>query len=65
MIKISLLCLLIVSAASFQIVPNAVYTIFVGYYPDANLGGQLIFIRGDSCNLTWNKGVPLNKTAKN
>ena len=58
-------CLLITISLSFIITPNAVYTTFVGYYPDENLSGQKIYIRGDGCNLTWTKGVPLNKTGAN
>ncbi len=65
MLKISLLILLVFAAGCFKVAPNAVYTIFASYYPDANLAGQTIYIRGDGCNLTWTKGVPLNRTAAN
>lgn len=65
MLEISLVILLVLGTQQFTMVPNAVYTIFTGYYPDANLGGQLIYIRGDGCNLTWSKGVPLNHTGAN
>lgn len=27
--------------------------------------GSIIYLRGDNCNLTWTKGVPLKKTAAN
>jgi hypothetical protein len=57
--------LLLAAGIAFQIAPNAVFTTFVGYYPDANLGGQKIYIRGDNCNLTWTKGMVLNKTGTN
>jgi hypothetical protein len=63
--KILISSLLIVLSFSYTISPNAVYTTFIGYYPDENLAGQKIFIRGDGCNLTWTKGVALNKTGVN
>jgi len=63
--KLLIGCLLLTLSFSFTISPNAVYTTFVGYYPDENLAGQKIFIRGDGCNLTWAKGVVLNKTGVN
>lgn len=65
MLKISLVILLVLGTWQFTMAPNAVYTIFASYYPDTNLGGHLIYIRGDGCNLTWSKGVPLNRTAAN
>jgi hypothetical protein len=65
MLKISLGLLLVLVASCFKVAPNAVYTVFASYYPDGNLGGQTIYMRGDGCNLTWTKGVPLNRTAPN
>jgi len=61
-----ILVLFILSTAlSFLIQNGAVYTTFTVYYPDSNLNGQKIYLRGDNCNLTWNKGVLLNRTATN
>lgn len=65
MIKIYLCALLLVSVMNYQIAVNAVFTTFTGYYPDSALAGQKIYIRGDNCNLTWTKGVELNRTAAN
>ncbi len=42
---------------------NAVYTVFTALYPQSNLtASSQIFLRGDNCNLNWNKGVSLKKT---
>lgn len=59
--------LLICIASSLQIinVDAPVYTTFVVYYPDINLDSSQIYLRGDNCNLTWNKGVKLNHSATN
>lgn len=65
MLKFSLICLFILSAFGFQMAPKAVQTTFISRYPDTNLGGQSIYIRGDSCNLTWAKGAILTRTALN
>lgn len=41
---------------------KATYTTFKIYYPEANLvDGSQIYLRGDNCNLTWTKGVPVKK----
>ena len=64
-LKILLTLLLINLSYSIKAAPNNVYTTFTAYYPDSNLGGKKIFIRGDSCNLTWNKGIELNHTSSN
>ena len=47
------------------LVQGAVYTTFVGYYPDNTLNNSAIYIRGDACNLTWTKGIKLTKTGPN
>lgn len=33
-------------------------------YPQDKLTGKSIFIRGDECNLNWNKGVQLTKDSQ-
>lgn len=45
--------------------PNALYTTFEVYYPDAHLSNAKVYLRGDNCNLTWNQGILLNKTSSN
>lgn len=64
-LQITTIALLCTTLMSFLLIPNAVFTTFVAYYPDDHLAAQKIFIRGDGCNLTWSKGVVLNKTAVN
>lgn len=44
---------------------NTVYTTFVVRYPDTKLRNGLVYLRGDHCNLTWNKGLLLNHSATN
>ena len=57
-------CLLSI-ALGFTLQQNALYTTFTVYYPDNNLNGLKIYLRGDSCNLTWTKGALLNHSAPN
>ena len=38
---------------------GASYTTFKVHYPESKLKGRTIYLRGDSCNLTWSKGVPM------
>lgn len=63
--KLLLLLLAISTTLSFLIQSNAIFTTFTVYYPDTNLNAQKIYLRGDNCNLTWNKGVLLNHTSPN
>jgi hypothetical protein len=63
MIK-SIFVAVIILLASTQAL-NSVYTTFIVYYPDANLGGAKIYLRGDNCSLNWSKGVVMNQTAVN
>ena len=41
------------------------YTTFRVHYPDIHLKGKIVYLRGDNCNLTWNKGVILSQSASN
>jgi hypothetical protein len=60
-----LVFLLLVAANSESILTQATYTSFHVHYPDNHLKGKALFIRGDNCNLTWNKGVALEHTGTN
>ena len=45
---------------------DSLYTIFTVYYPDQHLTTHdQLFLRGDACNLTWDKGHLLTRNAKN
>jgi len=63
--RIVVLAFLFGCTLCFVLGSNSVFTTFVAYYPDANLAGQKLYIRGDGCNLTWTKGIVLNQTAPN
>ena len=56
---------LVLQGSAVVMEANALYTTFSVYYPDANLDSQKIYIRGDNCNFTWNKGLVLNHTSAN
>jgi hypothetical protein len=64
---------LLVAIALYQIthafvlstIPNSLYTTFEVYYPDSKLNNGKVFLRGDNCNLTWTKGLLMNKTSTN
>ena len=44
---------------------NTKYTQFTVIYPDDKIGTSTVSIRGSSCNMTWNKGIPLKKIQAN
>lgn len=43
---------------------SSVYTKFTAYYPDNKILKSSLYLRGDNCNLTWNKGVPMTRISE-
>ena len=64
------LTLLSHSILCFEILPHrehqsAIFTTFTVNYPDTNISSNWnITLRGDNCNLTWSKVVPMKKMGK-
>lgn len=62
---ILILSILVLHGEAVIMESNALYTTFSVYYPDASLNNEKIYIRGDNCNFTWNKGIVMNHTSPN
>lgn len=40
-------------------------TNFIALYPEDKIGASGLYLRGDNCNLAWNKGVAMKKVSAN